>query len=406
MPDTRMAFEREPRTTRLDTTVERVADENDRHFVVLADTILFPEGGGQPADHGTIAGIEVVDVQRVADEVRHFVAGRPDGVTPGREVTVTLDWIRRFDHMQQHTAQHLLTAIAEARFGWRTTAFHLGATMSDIELDAPSVDDEQLLELEELVAVEIRAARPVSARRVSAEAYEAMSVRSRGLPAGHTGSVRLVEIEGIDVNTCGGTHCGSTAEIESLALLGTESMRGGSRLFWLAGARLRASLRTHHERNARLRAVLGAADDDLVEAVGLRIQQIKDAQRAERNATEELAVATADRLALEEGPTVVAHWPTRDLAFLQRVARELDRPGSGRVVFLTCGEGDDGSFVLSAGDASGLDVPQVGTRVAEVLDGRGGGSGRVFQGRVKALSRRAEAARLLGHRDDRTASDS
>ncbi|HKJ02531.1 MAG TPA: alanyl-tRNA editing protein, partial [Longimicrobiales bacterium] len=225
------AFEREPRLRRLDTEVVSAGEDRGRPFVILADTILYPEGGGQPADGGTVGGVPVVDVRKTAGAIRHVLASP----APSGPVTVELDWTRRFDHMQQHTAQHLLTAVADQRFGWPTTAFHLGAHVSDIELGTPGIDAAELAELEEAVAAEIRAARPVTARRVSPEAYAALPVRSRGLPEGHTGDVRLVEIEGIDLNTCGGTHCASTAELEALKLLGTEPVRGGTRLFYAAG---------------------------------------------------------------------------------------------------------------------------------------------------------------------------
>ena len=390
MSDT-LAFERDPRLTRLDTSVVASGDDGGLPYVVLADTVLYAEGGGQPADHGTIDGVAVVDVRRMDGEVRHFLSGP----VTSEQVTVELDWTRRFDHMQQHTGQHLLTAIAEARFGWGTTAFHLGDKISDIELDTPGIRAEQIRELEDAVAAEIRAARPITARRVSPEEYAAAPVRSRGLPAGHTGSVRLVEIAGIDLNTCGGTHCASTAELEAIKLLGTEPVRGGTRLFYVAGVRLRRLLGAHHERSAELRALLGAADDELVAGVGARLQQLKEAQRALRDVEEELAVASAEGLAARADRVLVAHWSGRGLPFLQRVARELDRLVPDRVVFLTGGEGDEGAFLIAAGEGAAFDVAAVGARVAEILGGRGGGAGRVFQGRATALSRRDEAAAVV-----------
>lgn len=389
------AYERDPRLTRLETEVVSTGADQGRPFVVLADTILYPEGGGQPADHGTVEGVEVEDVQKVRTdagvEIRHFLAGP----APSGTVTVTLDWTRRFDHMQQHTAQHLLTAVADQRFGWHTTAFHLGPHLSDIELDAPDLRGDTLAELEDAVAAEIRAARPVTARRVSHEEYAALPVRSRGLPAGHTGSVRLVEIEGIDLNTCGGTHCSSTSELEALKLLGTEAMRGGTRLFYAAGTRLRRIHGAHHERNAALRTLLGTSDDALVAGVEGKLEQLKGAQRAIRAMEEELAVLSAERLAAGPGRVLVAHWSDRDLPFLQRVAREAARLAPDRVVFLTSGEGEEGAFLLGAGEGSELDVPAVGRHVAELLGGRGGGSGRIFQGKVTRLSLRGEAAGLV-----------
>jgi len=386
------AYERDPRLTRLETDVVSQGEDGGRPWVVLADTILYPEGGGQPADRGTVEGVPVLDVRKTEGAVRHTLGGP----APSGRVRVELDWERRFDHMQQHTAQHLLTAVADRRFGWRTTAFHLGLQVSDIELDTPSLSPVQLAELEEAVAAEIRVGRPVSARRVSVEEYAGLAARSRGLPEGHAGDVRLVEIDGVDLSTCGGTHLGNTAEMEALKLLDTESMRGGTRLFWVAGRRLRLLHQAHHERNARLRELLGASDDDLAARVAARLEQLKDAERALRKLEEELAGALAAALSTgASGPLVVAHWPERSLPFLQRVAREAAGRAPHLVILLTAGEGGEGAFVLCAGEAAALEVTAVGPQVAEVLGGRGGGSGRIFQGRVSRLSSRTEAARLL-----------
>jgi len=201
-----------------------------RRNAVLADTLFYPEGGGQPADHGRLGDAEVLDVQKRGEEIRHFLS---HPVAEG-SIQLELDWPRRWDHMQQHTGQHVLTAVALRDFGWRTTAFHLGTEWSDIELDVPNLDRDDLDRLEEAVAKEIRAARPVIYRTAEVGDFERLGVRSRLLPDGFEGAVRLVDIEGLDLNTCGGTHCRSTAEIGLLSLLGTEPMRGGTRVFFVA----------------------------------------------------------------------------------------------------------------------------------------------------------------------------
>lgn len=385
------AYERDPSLTHLETSVVECGIQDGRPFAVLADTVLYPEGGGQPSDRGTIAGVPVVDVQKVEGQVRHVLA---DPVEPG-PVTVELDWTRRFDHMQQHTAQHLLTAVAADRFGWQTTAFHLGERVSDVELDVASIDPEQLQMLEDAVAAEVRAACPVTAFRVSHEDYEQLEVRSRGLPAGHSGDVRLVEIEGIDLNTCGGTHCASTAELETVKLLGTESLRGGTRVFYLAGERLRRRLGSEVARTAALRGVLGVSDDELVGGVESRLDQVKDAGRTIRRLEERLTSLLAERFVASPEAISVEHLAGHGLPFLQRIAREVEALDPTRAVFLTAGEGEEGFFLLAAGADSTLDVPELGPRIAEVLEGKGGGKGRVFQGRVRRLSRRGEAALLL-----------
>ena len=385
------AYERDPHLTQLDTEVVAAGEEGGRPFVVLADTVLYPEGGGQPADRGTVGWAAVVDVRKVGGDIRHFLAGP----APSGQVRIELDWGRRFDHMQQHTGQHLLTAVAEQRFAWHTTAFHLGERLSDIELDTPGIRLEELAELEDAVAAEIRAARRVTSRHVSPEEYARLPVRTRGLPEGHAGSVRLVEIDGIDLNTCGGTHLRSTAEIEALKLLGTEPMRGGTRLFYAAGARVRRLYAVHHERNAELRRLLCTSDDELTSGLEAKLEQLKEAQHAVRDLEEELATVSAQVLAAGQDRVLSAHWPRRELQFLQRVAREVARLAPDRVVFLTSGEGEEGVFLVAAGDRAAIDVPETGRRVAELLGGRGGGSGRVFQGKATRLSRREEAAALL-----------
>ena len=385
------AYERDPYLHSFETEVVGAGVDRDRQFVVLADTILYPEGGGQPADRGRIGGAAVEDVRKAGDEIRHYLTDPP----PTGRVRVELDWVRRFDHMQQHTGQHLLTALAQERFGWQTTAFHLGAQLSDIEVDAGAIASEQLAGLEEVVAAEIRAARPVTGRRVSPEEYARLPVRTRGLPEGHTGDIRLVEIAGIDLNTCGGTHLRSTAEIEALKLLGTEAMRGGSRIFYVAGGRLRRLLATHHERSARLRQIVGASDDELVAGVQARLDQLKEAQRAIRNLEEELAIETARAMAAGAEKVASAHWTSRDLPFLQRVAKEFTRLAPDRIGLFTAGDGEQGAFLLCAGEGAAIDLPRAGRTVAELLSGRGGGSGRVFQGKASALSRRTEALGYL-----------
>ena len=388
---TRPRYDTDPRAARLDTRVVRAWEEAGAAWAVLEDTIFYPEGGGQPSDRGTLNGIPVLEVVKAGGEVRHRLAGPvADGPADCR-----LDWERRFDHMQQHTGQHLLTAVAQDRFGWATTAFHLGPLVSDVELAAPRLTPGDLRALEEAVAAEIRAARPVQARWVDAGAYGREAVRSRGLPEGHAGDIRLVEIQGVDLNTCGGTHLAHTGELESIALLGTEALRGGTRLFFVAGGRLRRRLWEHEARTAALRSLLGAPDAELVATLEARLEQALQADKRLRRAEEALAEATAARLAADPGPLAEAHLGERDMGFLQRVGRQVLEAAPHLALFLTAEAGGQGLFLVSAGPGSSLDAPALGRAAAEVLGAKGGGSGRSFQGKAPDLSRRAEAVARL-----------
>ena len=355
------AYEREPERRELDVHVASTGSDEQGAFVTLDDTILYPEGGGQPADHGWLDEIFVTDVQHRDGQIRHYVEA-PVSQGPKR---LRLDWQRRVDHMQQHTAQHLITAIAADAFGWLTTSFHLGSETSDIELDVDMLASTDLEALEDRVMEAVRAALPVTSRREAPEELDSLAVRTRGLPEGHVGDVRLVEIQGIDLNTCGGTHLASTAEIEAVKLLDTEPMRGGTRLVWIAGGRMRRRLAGHEERNRELRRVLETGDDQLVELAGA------------------------------SGPVVDAHFDDADGSFLQRVGRRFAADSATGIALLTARSAGKLFFVVAAGPDSSIDLAAIGAAVAELLDGRGGGPPGLYQGKAKSLENLPDALRLL-----------
>jgi alanyl-tRNA synthetase len=349
--------------------------------VLLDETPFYPEGGGQPFDLGTLGDARVLAVQRIAGEVRHYVEGTP----PRGSVRAEVDWPRRYDHMQQHTAQHLVTAIAADRFGWQTRAFHLGSKLSDIEFDAPDLAREELDALEQAANEEIRKGRRVRSRRVTPEEMDALEVRTRGLPETHSGEVRLVEIDELDLNTCGGTHVASLAELGLVKLLHTEAMRGGTRVYYVAGERARGRLAEQEERVAQLRSLLGAADEELASVVELKLGQLKEALRRAERAEEALADSVAKRLATSGDEIVAEHFPFADARFLQRIARSLSASPSRSLAILTAGESSEGPFVLCAGTRFRGRVDELGRLAAQILEGRGGGRGPIFQGKARAI---------------------
>lgn len=378
MSESIAVFEREPYRRELATEVVALGEESGRPTARTERTLFYPEGGGQPADRGRLGDAEVLDVQRRREGIVHLL-DRPAALGP---VTLVLDWNRRFDHMQQHTAQHLLTAVAAERFGWATTSFHLGAASCDIELAAPLLPNARLAELEEAVATAIRAAHPVRAERVEAGDPRALAARSRGLPEGFSGTVRIVEIEGFDRSTCGGTHVASTAEIETLKLLGTEPMRGGTRLYWIAGGRVRRRLAVHEARQAELRQLFGAADDELVAIAGKKLADLAAAERVARQLRERLLEHELVRLAAAPGAFVAEEVPDFDATSLPRLAAQLAARRPDRLLLLCVPAAEGRAFVLAAGVSAGLDLPALGRRFADALGARGGGSKALFQGRL------------------------
>ncbi len=370
------------------------------YFADLAETLLFPGGGGQPADRGELAGQPVRASEKREDGSWRCYLDAP--LASAESMLLTLDWQRRYDLMQQHTAQHLLSAIALDVFGWRTTAFHLGEELTDIELDAAELPADQLAALEETVAEAIRSAVPVRCRRIEKEEYEKLEgVRTRGLPAGHQGSVRLVEIAGIDLNTCGGTHLRSTAEIEALKLLHTEPMRGGTRLYWVAGGRVRRRLAAHEARGARLRRLLDTGDDELAAIAEGKLAQLAELKRAKERL--EARLATAEAGGFGEKIFAERHFEENDLAFLQKVAKPWQAGSAPGLLFLTAGRAPEAAFLIATRGELALDLKTLGPEAAVLLGGKGGGAGRLFQGKATSVERRLEALQLLAAAAGKTA---
>lgn len=385
------AYEREPYRLEIDAMVVSVGEDRGRSYAVLSDTVLFPEGGGQPADHGFLDRVRVLDVQQIDGQVLHYLASP----IPTGPVKVRLDWSRRFDHMQQHTGQHVLTAVAQERFGWHTTAFHLGEEHCDIELAAANLAAQDLVLLEAAVAEITRAARSVTTRRVTLEDYQSMKVRSRGLPAGHSGEVRLVEIEGLDLNTCGGTHLSNTAELECVKLLGMESIRGGTRLFFIVGARARRRMESHEKRNAALRTLLGAPDEAIVPVMEAKLDQLRAAEKRVRLLEDEVLVSLVAALATRPGALAEQHFEGKDAEFLQKAARQLMASVPAKAVFLTSTSEGFHYFVLAAGAGASLDTATLGKEIAGLLEAKGGGAKGFFQGKAVSLLKRSEALERL-----------
>ena len=339
----------------------------DGNDVWVDDSVLYPEGGGQPSDHGTIAGGRGTDVQRDPRGVRLRCA-RPVavGVHP-----VEVDWPRRYDHMQQHTAQHLLTALALDRLGVATTSFHLGAEQSHIDLERALIPDE----VERLFTAANAVAR--EGRAVRHERVDGLEgVRSRRLAEG-VSELRVVSIDGVDRNTCGGTHVANTAELQLLVPLGVERARGGQgRLLFLAGDRVARRLAASEATLERLRVTLSTGD--LIGATAKLADDVKQLERQGRAWLAEIAAATATRIASEPGPLRVHRRPDAEPGLLTAIANRVTAEHPADVLLLI---GADGAFLVCA-SAERLNALRVPFLAA--IGARGGGPPGRLQGRSAA----------------------
>src|SRR5690349_18633469 len=253
----------DPYLREFDATIERIASRDGRTVVTLDRTAFYPTSGGQPFDTGTLGPFRVVDVVDEDDgTVAHVVEPRTENQEPqnqnqepGASLHGSIDWPRRFDHMQQHTGQHVLSAAFERLFRIRTVSFHLGAEVSTIDLAREA-------SAAELAAAEAEANRvvwddrPVAIRYASAE--EAAQLPLRKEPK-RGGTLRLIDVADFDLSACGGTHVSRTGAIGVIAVARWDRFKGGQRLEFVCGGRaLRAyrSLRDSTAASVRLLSVL------------------------------------------------------------------------------------------------------------------------------------------------------
>jgi len=366
---------------------------DDGRRVYLDRTAFYPTSGGQPFDIGTLGGANVIEVIDEDDRVAHVL----DAPIKFDEVDAQINWSRRFNHMQQHSGQHLLSAVLEELFKIPTVSFHLGAEVCTIDVAAPALTSIQIDRAEERCAEIVGEARPLAITFEDAKADLGLRKESQ-----RTGTLRVVAIHGIDRSACGGTHVRTTAEIGPVLIRKTEKIRGNTRLEFVCGLRAlhqaRADFRTLQELSRQLSAP-ASETPGLVSAQLERIKALeKTNQRlasevAQREGREQWAVTPPDaqgiRSAVErvEQGAIDDAIRTRAQAFVAQ----------GRAVFLAVSKNPP-SVLLAASTDSGI---HAGDRVKSAITGaggRGGGNQALAQGSLPATADLdAIAALLLGH---------
>uniref|UniRef100_A0A3B1JW63 Alanyl-tRNA synthetase domain containing 1 n=1 Tax=Astyanax mexicanus TaxID=7994 RepID=A0A3B1JW63_ASTMX len=359
--------------------------------VLLKDTILFPEGGGQPDDHGTIENVPVLRVTRQGPEAVHFISSP---VEEGQEVQLKLDWERRFDHMQQHSGQHLITALADTMFGYKTTSWDLGRQRSSIELDTAAVKAGEMEALEAAVNEKIREHVPVNVQLLSLDDPAVEKVRSRGLPDDHAGPIRIIDIEGVDANMCCGTHVSNLSHLQVIKILGTEKgKKNKTNLMFIAGNRVLKYAEKSYSTERSLTALLKTGPDEHADAVDKLQKTVKRLQKSNLTLLRDMAVLIAQNFKNQpdRGNFFSLHNKDGDNEFMNIIANEIGFQDT--VIFLTVGEEKGAGLFLLAGPENV--ITQLAPRVSELLQGKGAAKNGRFQGKANSLSKRAEVETLL-----------
>lgn len=358
----------------------------DRYPAVILDrTYFYPTSGGQPNDLGTIGGVAVLDVTARKEDgaVLHVLANDVDGET----VACSVDWTRRFDHMQHHTGQHILSQAFVQVAQASTVGFHLSAESITIDLDRTGLTDDTITAVETLANDVVWANHPVTTRIIQPD--DAEGVRIRKLPE-HllTGGLRVVDIDGFDVTACGGTHVAHTGEIGLIKILRLEKRGDKTRVEFRCGAR---ALRDYREKNAianQLTADLTCALLEVPQSVARLQEDFKAEQRALKAANGQLIEYEALRLSAEtpaaNGVRVIAQvFTSRDFGDLRILAARLAQEADIVALLATSDGMETGKAQLVFARSASLPHDMnalLKQTLGRFADGRGGGQPQMAQG--------------------------
>ncbi len=352
----------------------------DAQRVYLDQTAFYPTSGGQPFDLGSLGGALIAEVVDEDERVAHVLAAPLEGRTLGDTVRGEVDWRRRFDHMQQHTGQHVLSAVFADLFGYETVSVHFGSERSSLDLDVGAIAPAQLGEAEQRANEIVWENRPV---RVSFE--ESSAATGLRKPPPREGTLRIVTIDELDRSACGGTHVRATGEIGAITLRGTERVRKQTRIEFLCGARVVRQAREDFEALSAIALSVKASIAEAPALVAAQNAELRDALSARKRLEGELAVHQARALYDVTTPTpggvrvaIVRRdgGSVEDLRPLAQAFASLPR-----AVFVAA-VASPATVLAAASDDAGVNAGNALKAALTAASGRGGGSPRLAQGTV------------------------
>lgn len=348
-----------------------------RPAVALDRTAFYPTGGGQPNDVGTLNGVGVLDVASDDGLVWHVT----EGVLADDVVAGAVDWARRFDHMQQHTGQHILSQAFIETCEAETVGFHLGATYSTIDLSRTDVTAETLAAAEAVANGVIDRALPVTAAFFSQADLAQLPLRK---PPKVAEDIRIVQVAGFDWSACGGTHVANTAQIGLIKIVATERRGPETRITFLCGRRARADYARLQALAQGLAARFTTAQDELLDAVDRRAAEMQALRKELSDLEGQWVDSTAEALwataAVHDSWRIVALLVDYPFERAKRVAQVLrSRPGA--VVILGV-RGERPQLICTRSDGVSLNAGDLLRIAVAAGGGRGGGRPDWAQGGV------------------------
>ncbi len=356
----------DPYLVDFNTRVIETIQKNNKTGVILNRTCFYPESGGQPADKGILGGIEVVDVSEEEGRIIHWLKYPLDV----KEVKGKIDWERRFDHMQQHAGQHILSQSFYELYQAETCSFHLGEKVSTVEISMDKATDEAVEKVE-------KRSNEVVFKNLEIKAYflplEKISEIPLRRPPVKTGLLRIVEVDGFDYSACGGTHPCRTGEVGLIKITKWERIRENIRFEFVCGRRAFSDYSLKHRLIRQLAVDFNVKQEEVTKAVAKLSSNQKDLVRKLKKLNQKLAVYEAEEMISEaESPLMVRLFKERPPDELRHLALNVIKSGEYVAVFGSASE-ERCHLVMAASESLAIDLRKVLPLVASLFNARGGG---------------------------------
>lgn len=348
------------------------AREGDAWLVTLERTAFYPEGGGQPGDRGALGAAGVTDTQERDGEVVHSCTAP---LEPGSVVSGGIDWPRRFDFMQQHSGEHIVSGLVHARFGYDNVGFHMGAETTAIDFSG-ELDWDELMEIERAANEKLWENLPIEVSWPSADELARLAYRSK---KELHGAVRIVTAPGADVCACCGTHVARTGEIGLIKIISAQKLRGGTRAELLCGRRAYDYVRRAAEQNRRISALLSAPPEQTAAAVERLHGELDGARYRLYGCEEQLFRSLARELGGRGDTPLFAGGLAPD--GVRRLAAAAAEVCAGRATVFSGSDGEGYKYALMRPED---ELGGLTKRMNAALHGRGGGRPPLTQGSVQA----------------------
>jgi alanyl-tRNA synthetase len=352
--------------------------------VVLDCTAFYPGSGGQPNDVGMIEGIEVYDVSE-DDRGQVFHCLR-QAIQQQGEVHGAIDWGRRFDHMQQHSGQHILSQAFVRTSNLNTIGFHMGPDWATIDLDTEVLTREQTNKAEDLANITIYENRPVRIRLVSPEEVSSLGLRKASQ---REGPLRIVEVHDFDVSACGGTHVGTTGEIGGILIRKVERINRQARVSFVCGRRIIGAHRSDLDVLDATARKFSAGYLELPQRVERQMEECKQLKKTLQEKNKQLSRFLAGKLyaemSIQAGFRIIRKtFENEEFEFVKLLAQSL--VSCGPCIALLANKSDQAQLVFATSECLSFDLRPIMGECCKILEGKGGGSHHLVQGGGKRVS--------------------